>query len=209
MAHEYLVLLEARSRAFLSCQSPSLARNLGAFPQESESSVPFRAKRIELPTLPVPTFRETSGNGIIFVRSRVEHSRPSRNSKYRLKTILRLFLTPKYGNSEELVNHLITKIDKMQLRSPSLKVQARIFRGAPSYSCLKLKEKGEHVNSQWLIKQVLSKELAKQGGKMNINGENVNLSALPKMRTFRSTSLKILKVSLAINALKDEGKCVG
>ncbi|EPB67370.1 hypothetical protein ANCCEY_13533 [Ancylostoma ceylanicum] len=65
------------------------------------------------------------------------------------------FLKAKYGNSEELVNRLIDKIDRINSRSTSLKDQRTLFEEL-QVIVSQLRQKGEHVDSQWLQKQVLS-----------------------------------------------------
>ncbi|KAK6033257.1 hypothetical protein OSTOST_00523, partial [Ostertagia ostertagi] len=66
------------------------------------------------------------------------------------------FLKEKYGNSEELVSRLIDRLEKITSRSSSIKDQ-RVLLEQVQVIVSQLQNKGEQVDSHWLLKQVLSK----------------------------------------------------
>ncbi|KAK6761277.1 hypothetical protein RB195_022365 [Necator americanus] len=179
-ALDYLVLIEACSRSFLSC-SIGNARGPANSSFESASDAELRTRKLELPTLPVPTF---SGNiwewdNFWSLFDANIHSQPL-SGLFKFNCLLNAlkgdahavvnkfqvslenyekalkFLKAKYGNSEELVNRLIDRIDRMSLRSTSLRDQRTLFEEL-QVIVSQLRQKGEHVGSQWLQKQVLSK----------------------------------------------------
>ncbi|VDL71412.1 unnamed protein product [Nippostrongylus brasiliensis] len=64
--------------------------------------------------------------------------------------------TDKYGNYEDIVNRLIDRLEKTVLRSPVIKDQ-RVLLEELQVIMSQLQQKGEQIDNQWLIKQVLSK----------------------------------------------------
>ncbi|EPB73109.1 peptidase family A16 [Ancylostoma ceylanicum] len=66
------------------------------------------------------------------------------------------FLKNKYGNTEELVFRLIDKLDSCSLCSPAIRDQRKLFEQI-QVVVTQLEQKGENVNSQWLIRRILSK----------------------------------------------------
>ncbi|EYB82580.1 hypothetical protein Y032_0356g3353 [Ancylostoma ceylanicum] len=66
------------------------------------------------------------------------------------------FLKNKYGNTEELVFRLIDKLDSCSLRSPAIRDQRKLLEQI-QVVVTQLEQKGENVNSQWLIRRILSK----------------------------------------------------
>ncbi|XGW27806.1 hypothetical protein V3C99_007969, partial [Haemonchus contortus] len=182
-ALDYLVLLEARSRALRSFTDNHPVQTTVAAPSPSQNQWDNgpRIRKMELPTLPVPTFRgniwEWDNFWSLFDANIHSQTLPelykfnyllNALKGEALSTIKKFqvspenyskaveFLKSKYGNSEELVNRLIDRIDRMQLKSLSLRDQ-RVFFEEIQVIVSQLKQKGENVDSQWLLKQVLSK----------------------------------------------------
>ncbi|ETN84215.1 hypothetical protein NECAME_17202 [Necator americanus] len=66
------------------------------------------------------------------------------------------FLLVKYNNREDLINQLVERLDQSVLRSPSIKDRRHLLEQV-QVIVAQLTEKGEGVNSPWLIKKVLAK----------------------------------------------------
>ncbi|KAK6062134.1 hypothetical protein COOONC_00195 [Cooperia oncophora] len=86
------------------------------------------------------------------------------------------FLHARYGNPEELIQKLIDKLDHYKIRSETLKDQLTLFEQV-QVTVLQLKQKGEHVDSQVMVKKVLSKFPA-----------HIQRRVLAKRRTLPSTT---------------------
>ncbi|KAK6037445.1 hypothetical protein COOONC_25050 [Cooperia oncophora] len=79
-------------------------------------------------------------------------------------------------DAKELIQKLIDKLDHYKLRSESLKDQRTLFEQV-QVTVLQLKQKGEHVDSQVMVKKVLSKFPA-----------HIQRRVLAKRRTLPSTT---------------------
>ncbi|VDL67877.1 unnamed protein product [Nippostrongylus brasiliensis] len=66
------------------------------------------------------------------------------------------FLRSKYADKEAIMLHLIQQLESMSLQSTSLKEQ-RILLDELYVVIAQLRDKGEQVDGQWLVKQVLAK----------------------------------------------------
>ncbi|KAK6044666.1 hypothetical protein COOONC_17829, partial [Cooperia oncophora] len=86
------------------------------------------------------------------------------------------FLHARYGNPEELIQKPIDQLDHYKLRSESLKDQRTLFEQV-QVTVLQLKQKGEHVDNQVMVKKVLSKFPA-----------HIQRRVLAKRRTLPSTT---------------------
>ncbi|KIH67140.1 hypothetical protein ANCDUO_02530 [Ancylostoma duodenale] len=64
------------------------------------------------------------------------------------------FLHTKYNNKEALVQVLVEKLDNCALRGPSVKDQRQLLEQLQMITT-QLEEKGEDINSSWLVKKVL------------------------------------------------------
>lgn len=149
--------------------------------RETPAADTVETRPIALPTLPIPTFTGNIwdwDNFWVLFNANV-HSQPI-PSLFKFNHLLNAlkgephhavkkfqvteenypkaieFLQAKYGNKEELVNRLISRLETVAPRSPSIKDQ-RVLLEQLQVIVSQLRDKGEQVDSQWLLKQVLSK----------------------------------------------------
>lgn len=177
-AFDLSVLLEARIRALTSSASniPSVAA-INSAPTMNQT----QAKPLELPPLPIPTFGGNPWEWDNFwelFHSNIHSRELPEMAKYNYllnalkgearESIKKFqvtkenyskainFLLNKYNNKEILVNHLVERLDSCTLRSHSVK-DIRSLLEQVQVIVTQLKEKGEEINSSWLIKKVLAK----------------------------------------------------
>ncbi|XGW27379.1 hypothetical protein V3C99_007743 [Haemonchus contortus] len=184
MAFDYTLQLQALIRAF-DRRTQASQNILTRADAERVSNEPLSSnptpKSLELPTLPVPTF-----NGNIWewdnfwelFNSNVHSQKLSEFHKFNyllnalkgeaLESVKKFqvtsgnyekaidFLRKKYGCSEELVIHLMDQLDNCSLRTTHIHDQRRLFEQV-QVIIAQLKQKDENVNSQWLIRRLLSK----------------------------------------------------
>ncbi|EPB66718.1 Pao retrotransposon peptidase [Ancylostoma ceylanicum] len=151
-AFDYILLLQARLRAFKSCEDQMILSASRTTLGENIPNGGSPTTEFELPTLPIPTFR-----GIIWDWANFSelfnanvHSQPLPDLykfNYLLnalkgeayKSVKKFQVTPdnymkaidflrnKYENTEELVTRLIDRLENCQLRSPLLKDQRSLL----------------------------------------------------------------------------------
>ncbi|KAK6762078.1 hypothetical protein RB195_022976 [Necator americanus] len=180
---DLMVLMQARLQALISCVDT--AQSYLATPHDVTSSSlamnHLKMKPGELPLLLIPTFGgniwewdnfwELFNNNIHsqqlpemvkynYLLNALKGEARDGIRKFQVtkdnysKTIN--FLLVKYNNREALINQLVERLDKSVLRSPSIKDQRHLLKQL-QVIVAQLTEKGEEVNSPWLIKKVLAK----------------------------------------------------
>uniref|UniRef100_A0A7I4Y5S6 DUF1758 domain-containing protein n=1 Tax=Haemonchus contortus TaxID=6289 RepID=A0A7I4Y5S6_HAECO len=180
LALEYAALLQGRIQALKSLETLRLQHTVqNAAPQNLIlNQIP---KQAELPPLPVPKF---TGNIWDFdnfweLFNANVHSRDLPELfkfNYLLnaldgearESVKKFHVTPenysravnflqaRYGNPEELIQKLIDQLDNYKLRSVTLKDQRTLFEQV-QVTVMQLKQKGEHVDTQVMVKKILGK----------------------------------------------------
>ncbi|XGW04220.1 hypothetical protein V3C99_015403, partial [Haemonchus contortus] len=180
LALEYVALLQGRIQALKSLETLRLQHTV-------QSAAPHNLilnqvpKQAELPPLPVPKF---TGNIWDFdnfwelfnanVHSRdlpelfkFNYSLNALDGEAR-ESVKKFHVTPenysravnflqaRYGNPEELIQKLIDQLDNYKLRSVTLKDQRTLFEQV-QVTVMQLKQKGEHVDTQVMVKKILGK----------------------------------------------------
>ncbi|VDM64965.1 unnamed protein product [Angiostrongylus costaricensis] len=180
---EYLVLLHARIHGFKAHAEllNTSYKHSTTNSSKDESTVTAVVKNLELPTIPIPTFNGDNWDWDNFwelFNLNVHSQNLSELQKFNyllnflkgeplqsmkkfqltrqnyLKAIE--FLTNKYGNSEELIRHLLRKMDKISLHSSSIHQQRRLLEDIEAIIG-QLVQKGENVDNQSMYQKVLSK----------------------------------------------------
>ncbi|KAK6728893.1 hypothetical protein RB195_006136 [Necator americanus] len=182
-AFDYSLLLKAKafkSYGKMSCLMSGTSTS-HAQSQECATATLTQPKRIELPTLPIPIFRgnvwEWDNFWELFKENVHSQDLPelfkfdyllNALKEEVLESVKKFqinrenyskaleFLHHKYGSAEELVNRLTNKLEHCSLRSPSLRDQRTLF-DQLQVIVTQLRQKGEYVDTQLLLKQVLSK----------------------------------------------------
>ncbi|KIH66331.1 Pao retrotransposon peptidase [Ancylostoma duodenale] len=180
-AFDYILLLQARLRAFKSCVDQIIPSASPTILGENIPNGGSSTTKFELPTLPIPTFRGNIWDWANFweLFNANVHSQPLPDL-YKFNYLLNAlegdayesvkkfqvipdnymkaidFLRNKYENTEELVTRLIDRLENCQLRSPLLKDQRSLLEQI-QVAIMQLLQQGEQVDGQWFIKQVLSK----------------------------------------------------
>ncbi|KAK6764302.1 hypothetical protein RB195_024575 [Necator americanus] len=165
----------------MSHASPSYSSAVNDVIDNSAPMTQLQTKRLELPPLPIPSFGgniwEWENFWEIFNNNIHSRGLPEMVKYNCLLNALKgearecikkfqftkdnyakaiEFLLSKYNNREILINNLIEQLDACALRSPSVKDQ-RSLPEQKQVIITQLAEKGEQVNSHWLIKKVLAK----------------------------------------------------
>ncbi|KIH62853.1 Tho complex subunit THP2 [Ancylostoma duodenale] len=176
-AFDYVILLKAR-RSALTCANVDPNRSLL---NPSQPQAQLQSKSLELPTLPIPTFSgnlwewdnfwELFNNNIHsqdlpvlfkfnYLLSALKGEARASIKKFQVtkENYPRViqFLVSKYDNREVLINQLIDRLDACKMRSTSAKDQRALLEQVQALTT-QLAQKGEHIDSPWLIKKVLSK----------------------------------------------------
>ncbi|EPB70321.1 hypothetical protein ANCCEY_10584 [Ancylostoma ceylanicum] len=179
VAFDYLLVVQARLRA-LKCAIHNPAPSL----EEQTPNAPIgqaKVRSLDLPPIPIPTFGGNIWEWDNFwgIFNTIIHSQDLSNMvKYNyllnaLKGEAResirkfqvtgenytkaiQFLHNKYNNKEALVQVLVEKLDNCALRGPSVKDQRQLLEQLQMITT-QLEEKGEDINSSWLVKKVLCK----------------------------------------------------
>ncbi|EPB76641.1 Pao retrotransposon peptidase [Ancylostoma ceylanicum] len=182
-AFDFIILLQARLHAINSCTytaPPRLSATDDALDNPAQTPR-LQTKRIELPPLPIPSFGgniwEWENFWEIFQNNIHSQDIPELVKYNYLLNALKgearecikkfqvtkdnyskavEFLLSKYNKKEILINNLIEQLDACTLRSPSIRDQRSLLE-REQVIITQLAEKGEQVNSHWLIKKVLAK----------------------------------------------------
>ncbi|KIH63232.1 Pao retrotransposon peptidase [Ancylostoma duodenale] len=182
-AFDLIILLQARLQAMNSCTHASPPR-LSATDDTADNHAQtpqLQTKKIELPPLPIPTFGgniwewenfwEIFSNNIHFqdIPEIVKYNYLLNALKGEARECFKKFqatkdnyakaiefLLSKYNNKEILINNLIEHLDACTMRSSSVRDQRSLLE-EEQVIITQLAEKGEQVNSHWLIKKVLAK----------------------------------------------------
>ncbi|PIO61334.1 hypothetical protein TELCIR_17145 [Teladorsagia circumcincta] len=186
-AFDHIILLQARRQALTSQRVSGNDRSGQPSPVQGSEALSTtvisqtQTKATELPPLPVSTFAGNIWEWDNFweIFSNNTHSKDlpemveynylldalegeARESimKYRVtknnypKAVASLH--KKYNNKEALVNHLVDRLECCALRTPSIKHQRSLLEQLQAITT-QLQDKGEDVNSSWLVKKVLAK----------------------------------------------------
>ncbi|KIH65876.1 hypothetical protein ANCDUO_03797 [Ancylostoma duodenale] len=174
--------MQARLQALISC-ADAVPMYLSAPHEAISTSIKMnqlQTKPVELPPLPIPTFGGNLwkwDNSWELLNNNIHTQQLPEMVKYNyllnaLKGEARdcsrkfqvtkdnyskaiNFLLVKHNNREALINQLVDRLDKSAFRSPSIKDQRHLLEEL-QVIIAQLTEKGEEVNSPWLIKKVLA-----------------------------------------------------
>ncbi|KHJ92611.1 Tas retrotransposon peptidase A16 [Oesophagostomum dentatum] len=186
-AFDYVILLQARLRVVSSCTKTNAPTPVRSSPTDETSNqhqmlpIQPQLRALEYPPLPVPSF---SGNiwewdnfWELFNNNTHSHNIPELIKFNYLISALKgearesirkfqvtsdnytkavQFLCAKYSNKEILVNMLLEKLEACTLRSASIKGQRALLEQL-QVIVTQLVEKGEQVDSLWIVKKTLSK----------------------------------------------------
>ncbi|XGW34078.1 hypothetical protein V3C99_018110, partial [Haemonchus contortus] len=187
MAFDHLTLLRARLQALSSMTTAHSDRSLpvgtvqGSAQTSPAAMTHVQTRQLELPPLPIPVFAgniwEWDNFWEIFNNNIHSRDIPEMVKYNYLLDALRgearecimkfrvtkenyakavMCLRNKYSDGERLVNQLVERLEACALHTSSIKDQRSLLEQLQAITA-QLEDKGEDINSSWLIKKVLAK----------------------------------------------------